>query len=345
MSDQLEDLVRQAQEWRGANTVPLEGLRHRVTRPAAPTTRWRAVTIAAAVVLAVAVSVGIAVRAGQAPPRPADEPPPTPAQSQAPKPVPVPTGSQPMHYGPTWMPPGLGEDSRSFELRDAQIVRAVRTWRGAGQELEIAVDLVGDAGAVTGPNAEVLGGPARLDWPSAAGDPGRLEWRVDGHRIVLTARVSKPPASTARRIAESVRSDPATLRPAFTTDWLPAGLTVITYTAGDSRIPVGEPFRAWMGVLTATDPADPQRTVRVAAVAGATIPDGGEVTARQARPATYLRTADGQTLTQRAVVGPVVWSVTGPGPEVLPRADLERIFDGVVENENVDLDWLGTRPA
>lgn len=338
---------------------------------------WLVVAAAATVAVAVAVPT-IAMRGLDGEDRPAasESPAATESASSGPATSPAPSVSPnlatlPLRYRPTWLPPGMVEQSRHTPLatmpdpntaqriwsatpldhdagldRSADPVLALQIWRHGEFEPGLAR---GDR-PQTGPRQVDINGKQGYLWGTEM-----LRWEVDAEtELILTAPKLDLPEADLVRIARSVQPDLTQQRAPLHVGWLPEGF--VAHSVGMA----GSSPTRWEGNLVASqfdEQRYPQRTIMVyvGTIGRTTGPGQGEQLTIGGRPARLWSAPPGAT----DWLVPVDWVLAvdlGQGRQLtvygdadptpaevrqLTRDEIIRVAESVELDPNPDLGWIG----
>jgi len=345
----LDDLIRDAV--RRQEELAPDPARIRAALPARTARRRRILTLAtvgAAVAVAAAVTVPMVLL---------DSPTPGgrgPATSPTVTVAPEPSGI-PLRYGPTWLPDGFVERSRSVPVADPAPPKVVTdriwkrtsltdgelghiglsTWEGTPGEDHLPARS-GDSSS--GQDVDINGTPGHYDNDAVA-------WQVGNTEFLLYAPGAGVSEADLVRVARSVRPDPASLRPPLRVDWLPDGVGgEFLFVRGDSPATWEARFFAqgsagYVSVSVGTTgpaPRGDQVTVNGRTARLAQVDEEDPVQANyRTRWVLTMDLGEGRQLTVRAGTMP------GEAQTPVTGADTVRVAENVVPEPNPDLAWLG----
>jgi hypothetical protein len=375
VSPSTEELIRQALERQAERAVDPDRVRAALPRRAARRARRRYATVAAGAVAAAALAAFavpvLALDDGGGTGQVAASNPPPPASTGATTPA-TPTAVA-LRYGPTWLPSGLVERSRSVPLGPGNPYDGpVRIWKRAntdpgvdmgGNRLEFAAiglkDGANQFGDVGTP-VDINGRPGRLSG-SASDGKSYLHWLIDPQTVVFIHQVEMGLSDADMlRMARSVQPDPGQFQVPLRLDGLPAGMTPFRVEiSGDSpgnwRLEASAIGAQPAGAASATGTegkeskeraSSSERWVYIRLGPTTDAPDGGESTVIGGRPARIAaRPIDIPVPGEHTYVVVDLESgrkltVYSLVPDV-SRADLVAVAAGTVVGAAPDLSWLG----
>jgi hypothetical protein len=364
VTNDLENLVRAAQERQAEQAVHPDRIRAALPARAARLARRRRYTALGAGAAAVATAAALAIpvlalrggTGGSAAP---------PANTGAPA-VTVTLTTVALRYRPTWLPTGVAERIRIAPLEAAtgepfagpirmwtpQPVGTDGRWGGTGLGLHVRhAQGADDPQANDGKLVDINGKPGYYH-----GTPGDekayLEWRADSDTVVSVdqLRLGLTEADLVR-VARSVRPDPGQQRAPLALGWLPDGMNLSSIeVSGDSPA-------AWLATLSAEDrhltkdlsshkeSKEGPRAITVSVSPTTTAPPGGEELVVGGHPARLVSRSDIPNMWYLVVnLGPgrlltvvASWPVARP----LTRDDLIRVAEQTTVDDQADVSWIG----
>ncbi|MEU4524979.1 hypothetical protein AB0F52_40465 [Amycolatopsis sp. NPDC024027] len=252
-------------------------------------------------------------------------------------PAPVPAAGRPvLTYGPGWLPAGLTEQHREG---GPGITPGVRRWLAGQAAVTLLAYSTADpdwsqaALKIASLKDQVLV-RGRVAMDTGSGSDAQVTWLADDQHVLVASVTGIPDARTvAKRIADSVTTEPVDVHGELRFGPLPAGLAersaAVTGTGpGDART-----------ALTAADPARPAiPVVRVTAGASAPRMTGAAPVTVRGGEGLFAAPQNGRDALVAVRLPSGRWlTVSGARPE----AELIAVANGVQPDPAPDYRWLG----
>lgn len=370
MSNNIEDIVRLAQQRQADRAPDPERIRAALPTRAARAARRRrdgtAVAIAAAVAVTVAVVVPVVVLRDGSGGSPSSVAPPSTAAGSA---TAVPSTAMtviagPVRYRPTWLPTGLVEGARQVDVGPTgQITGVTRTWKRTaithsndlgGPRLWIGHAVREPAGSGNdGKAVDINGRSGVYHAPSVDDDKSYVEWSADAGRVVTVSQHNLSlTEQDLLRVARSVQPDPAEVKIPVRLGHLPDGLILHGATL------MGDSPTSWSALINGVEAvsADTEdktgpdnkrsRSLTVEVGATTTAAAGGETLTVGGHPARLVGRGSempGPWESWDLVVELGRGRLLTIGGSGLKRAEMLAVGEAVEIDAQPDLAWLGQR--